>query len=330
MKTLKPTSVFFNFFLLLVVLTSTSCEFSGERSQKRLKKTHLTLMSASSNPFFNNEVVEVVSEGMDFQIANEIPYGWTTFRYKNLSKDTHFFVLEKMPAGKNIENSKKEVIPVFQRGMDLINEGKIEEGYAAFNNLPAWFFKVKIEGGSGLISPGNASETTINLEPGYYVMECYVKMPNGKFHSYYGMLKGLKVSSEKNEQKSPAASVHIAVSSEKGIVFNSSDLKRGKQIIEVEYIDQKPHEHFMGHDIHLVKLDENASFATLNSWMNWANPEGFISPSPPGFTFLGGCQEMDAGKKGYFKVDLKPGNYAFVSEVPNPQEKRMLQTFTVL
>ena len=32
---------------------------------------------------------------------------------------------------------------------------------------------------------------------------------------------------------------------------------------------------------------------------------------------------------GYFSADLEPGNYAFVSEVPNSMSKNMLKTFVV-
>ena len=63
--------------------------------------------------------------------------------------------------------------------------------------------------------------------------------------------------------------------------------------------------------------------------MNWADPKGLITPSPEGFTFLGGVNDMPAGNTGYFEVNLKPGNYAFISEVPNALSKNMLKTFVV-
>jgi len=36
-----------------------------------------------------------------------------------------------------------------------------------------------------------------------------------------------------------------------------------------------------------------------------------------------------SGSVAYFTVDLSPGNYAWVAEVPDPQGKGMLETFTV-
>lgn len=93
--------------------------------------------------------------------------------------------------------------------------------------------------------------------------------------------------------------------------------------------DQKKHENFIWHDLNLVKLEDYASEEALEKWMNWANPKGLISPTPSGLTFLGGVNDMPAGSTGYFEVDLKPGNYAFISEVPNAKSKNLLIPFTV-
>jgi hypothetical protein len=38
---------------------------------------------------------------------------------------------------------------------------------------------------------------------------------------------------------------------------------------------------------------------------------------------------MPEGSHGYFTVDLQPGNYAFIAEVPRPQELGLVLPFTV-
>jgi hypothetical protein len=63
--------------------------------------------------------------------------------------------------------------------------------------------------------------------------------------------------------------------------------------------------------------------------MDWSNPKGLIEPAPKGITFLGGVNNMTEGQKGYFSVNLTPGRYILISEVPNPASKNMLKTFTV-
>jgi hypothetical protein len=213
--------------------------------------------------------------------------------------------------------------------MDLINAGQLDSGYAAFNDLPAWFFEVVFSGGSGLLSSKQTSTTSIHLDPGYYIMECYVKMSNGEFHSVMGMAKEIIVSDELSEVNEPSSDINISLSSTEGISIDK-DIEKGHHVFSVKFIDQIAHEHFLGHDVNLVKLADNANVEELESWMNWSDPKGLISPSPEGVTFLGGVNDMPAGSMGYFEVDLVPGNYALISEVPNSMSKNMLKTFVVL
>jgi len=275
-----------------------------------------------------DHVIEIVTEVMDFQSVDTIPSGWNTFNYINKSNETHFFLLDKYPVGKTLEDAEKEVIPPFQNGMDLINEGNDEEGFAEFNKLPAWFFEVLFSGGSGLVSPKNSSLTTIKLEPGYYIMECYVKMANGTFHNAMGMAKALIVTEEDSGHLPPEASVEMTISSTEGIIINVP-IARGLQTFSIYFKDQITHENFVGHDLNLVKLSDDANLEALESWMNWADPKGLITPAPDGVTFLGGVNDLPEGTTGYFEVNLEPGNYAWISEVPNAASKNMLKTFSV-
>lgn len=275
------------------------------------------------------EPVVVVTENMEFQSVDTIPSGWHTFFYKNKSYENHFFLLDKYPVGKTLKDGETEVMPVFQDAMDLINEGKSEEGFAELSNLPEWYFNVVFTGGTGLISPGKTAQTTLRMEPGYYVMECYVKMANGMFHSTMGMVKSLIVTGDTVETSEPAADVELSVSSTGGITYDD-DILKGEQTFSVFFKDQIAHENFVGHDVHLVKLGDEADLAGLEMWMNWANPGGLQTPAPEGLTFLGGVNDLPAGSKGYFTATLEPGNYAFVSEVPMARGKNMLKTFVVL
>ena len=307
-----------NYFLIIgsYIVLITSCT-SGKKSEE---KTSIQ----------KDNAITIVTETMDFQTVDTIVAGWHTFKYINKSKETHFFLLDKYPEGITIENSEKEVGPVFQKGMDLISEGKGEEAFAEFGKLPAWFSEVVFSGGSGLVSSGQTSETTIYLKPGYYIIECYVKMESGIFHSTMGMTKELIVSADGvNNNVEPAnQDLDISLSSKEGIQF-SDTLKSGKNLIAVHFKDQIVHEHFVGHDINLAKLEENANLTDLEKWMNWADPEGLISPSPEGVKFLGGVNDMPSGSVGYFNVELDPGNYVLISEVPNASKKNMLKTFTI-
>ena len=273
-------------------------------------------------------VIEIITENMDFQMPDTITSGWNTFRYKNLSPQTHFFLVDKYPEGKTSEDAENLVAPLFDSAMKLITEGKTEEGFAEFSNLPEWFSEVVFVGGSGLLSPGKVGETVLNLKPGKYIIECYVKMSNGVFHTSMGMTKDLVVSEIDSGNSELMADIEINISSTDGIVFNDS-ISSGKHTFSVYYKDQTVHENFVGHDINLVKLNENTDLKVLENWMNWADPKGLIEPAPSTITFLGGVNDMPAESRGYFVATLEPGKYALISEVPETIRKNMLKTFVV-
>jgi hypothetical protein len=144
-----------------------------------------------------------------------------------------------------------------------------------------------------------------------------------------GMVKELIVKEKNSNNTPPKPTVNVSISSENGIL-NKEVLSIGKQVFAVKFEDQTVHENFVGHDVNLVKLNDNADIDALEKWMNWADPKGLITPSPEGVTFLGGVNDMPSGGIGYFSINLDPGNYALISEVPNTSEKNMLKLFEVL
>lgn len=74
---------------------------------------------------------------------------------------------------------------------------------------------------------------------------------------------------------------------------------------------------------------EMTHFALVERPTSWdTQPTGLEVPAPA--TFLGGVNEMPVGSTGYLTVDLEPGQYAWIAEVPKPMEKGMLKSFTVL
>ncbi len=312
--------------LMAVFISAFSCK-SDQKDQHlshEVVADQIITVHRPDLPDFGN-LVQVKTTGMNFILPDKIPSGWTTFRYSNESPLTHFLLLDKLPVvdGKQITYDDFKVIgPVFGDAMDLINEGKAEEGFAEFSRLPSWFSEIIFSGGVGIISPGETAQTTVYVEPGTYAIECYIKT-GGKFHP---MTKGLIVEKSAAHEVPPTPTLNLNISRDAGIEMKDQPVA-GLQTIAVHFKDQGPHEHFLGHDIHLVKLEKGSDLEQLNSWMTWTTPEGLNTPAP--VKFLGGTQELPAGNTAYITVDLEPGNYAWVAEVPNPKEKNMLKTFSV-
>ena len=314
MKLIKKSSLLI--FTILMLLALNSC--------KDKKETEILENEKASE----NNYIEVVTKGMDFETVDEIKSGWTTFKYINKSFEPHFFILEKMPDTLGLTTYKKDLFPPFISAFEHFEKGEMEAGMKEFENIPEWFFKVELAGGVGLTSKKTTSKSTIFLEPGTYIMECYVRMPNGLGHVFMGMIKELKVINESNGNKPPKANFKIGISSEQGITFNDS-IKSGNYTFEAKFEDQKQYEHLMGHDVNLVKIENDSLVTDLNNWLNIVDFNAFRSPEPEGLLFLGGVEDLPAGQTGYFEATLEKGNYVLISEIPNAVGRKMIKRFTV-
>lgn len=303
----------------------TSCKYDRKEEKEQPEDTKI---EESSEVRSSNELISIVTNSMEFKTKDRWESGWKTIKYKNNSNETHFILFDKYPEGKTIKDAEREVGPPFQEGMDLINAGEIEKASEAFGKLPEWFQEVEYKGGVGLISAKSTAQSTIYLEPGIYIIECYVKMPNGVFHNTEGMSKQIEVIKADSLKLDLIEDYIIGLDANEGIVFDEV-VSPGERTFKVEFGEQKLHENYVMSDVHLIWVDDGADISKLNSWMNWADPEGLQTPAPEGFKFLGGMQEMNKGGVGYFTVNLKSGNYALIAEVPDPQSKGLLKTFTV-
>lgn len=310
------------YLLLLTLILISSCKSKEKQNDSNEKNLEVEI-----SPLKKGDV-SVTTQSMEFITADTLMSGWNTLIYENKSTEVHFLLMDLYPIGKTIADTKSDVLPPFDEGMKLIMEGDMENAVAAFGKLPEWFQKIQFKGGTGLISPKHTAKSTVYLEPGTYIMECYVKMFNGEWHTSHGMLKEIIVTGDSTTLEPPTPTISLNISSTDGIVLKDS-ITSGKQIIETNFLDQKVYEHFIGHDVNLVRYENNAPLDSLIQWMNWMNPRGLRSPAPEGFTFLGGMNNLPEGAQGFFEVNLIPGNYALISEVPEADKKKLLHTFTI-
>ena len=266
-------------------------------------------------------VVDIVVTGHEIRMPDELPSGWTTFRFHNRSDEVHFGLLDLLPEGITVEDHEAEVAPVFQRGMDLINAGDPGAGFAAFADLPGWYADVVFTGGPGLVSPGETAVTTVHLEPGTYVMECYVKT-GGVFHTTHGMLTGFEVT---DADTGGASAVPARTDSTTGEMAIDGEFRPGRQTVAVHFADQAVHGNVLGHDLHIGRVGPGTDLGELGTWMSWITG---LDGEPP-VEFLGGTHDMPAGSTAYVDVVLTPGEYVLVAEVDDPASKGLLQTIRV-
>jgi hypothetical protein len=276
-------------------------------------------------------VVELRAVGMTFEGPSQIPSGWTTFEFVNASSMIHFAMIDVPPAGITAEIFTNTVGQYFQDAMDGMNAGDQAAVEAAFGKFPDWIGDLGRHGGPGFLSPGRTGRTTVYLEPGRYILECYVKS-DGVFHTTspgegrLGMSMDLTVTDAKSTAPEPKANVTLTVSNA-GIEIADGALEPGSNTIRVDFVEQQQFPSFVGNDVHLMRVDGEDSIRLADAWLDWRTKDGLEDPSP--VTFLGGINDMPAGSHGYFTVDLPPGDYAFIAEIPGPLASGFVLPFTV-
>ncbi|HUP01947.1 MAG TPA: hypothetical protein VM737_10560 [Gemmatimonadota bacterium] len=257
-------------------------------------------------------VVEVTARDFAFEAPAEIPSGWTTIRMRNAGQQEHFLYLYRLPEEVTYERFLEEFMVPFGNVWNAYAAGEIDrsEAEARFGSeLPGWFLtEVTPSGGPALTEPGVTSQATVELEPGTYVMECYVKTPDGRWHTELGMQRRLVVTDDSTGAAPPAADAELTLSNYE--IATSGGLSAGERTIAV-HVEENP-EGFMMHDVNLFRLDGDTSVGEIVAWMDWMDIGQFRAPAP-GHS-LGGVEHMAAGRTGYMTVDLAPGDYAWVSE----------------
>ncbi|MCU7552975.1 hypothetical protein OCL06_00015 [Alteromonas sp. ASW11-19] len=272
----------------------------------------LTSRHALANPQ-HGDVVPIITTEYEIQAPDSLSMGWNTFSFSNKGNQVHFVAMYRLADGKTIEDQLEHVVPVFETLMESLRGGELSKsdiGPFFEQNIPEWGLQMTWVGGVGLLSPGRTSSATFNIQrPGTYLVECYVKAPDGKWHTAMGMLKQIEVGSSPLIKSPPKADYTLTVTNSG--VTGPREIPPGKYTFRIN-IDEDP-DGFMPYDLNLAQLGSTPDLERLYFWMDWTNVGGLRAPAP--VNFLGGLEHMRAGNHGYVTVDLRVGNYLWVSEV---------------
>ncbi len=160
-------------------------------------------------------------------------------------------------------------------------------------------------GGVGAIAPGMESSAVINLPAGEYVILCLVPSPSdGVAHHAKGMIRSLTVDPANGHGNEPSANLTIHL---KDFVFDMPDtLPAGPLSIQVINDGPEPHE------LNILQLAEGK---TMNDVIQFLNGAG----GPPPFVPVGGMNGLDIGLTGYAEINLDPGTYIVICNIPSPK-----------
>jgi hypothetical protein len=236
----------------------------------------------------------------DFSFAAddaEVPAGAVTFRVTNSGAEDHQMMVGRLKPG----------VTADQFSQTYADQGE-----------PVAFGLVEWVGGANGIAPGMTEEATSQLDPGDYVMVCFMRGADGTSHVMKNMVAPLTVVASNVASQPPAAGEVITV---RDYAIEIPTGFRGDGTVSIRNEGTEPHE------VGLLRLADGKEVADAFAW--YATQEG-----PPPFTSAGGIGVVDPATPAWASLHLEPGNYVAVCFVPGPDgaphvAKGMVTPFTV-
>ncbi|HVH09800.1 MAG TPA: hypothetical protein VM736_08385 [Gemmatimonadales bacterium] len=232
-------------------------------------------------------VVTITATDYAFAAPDTIPAGITTLRLINDGREPH------------------------QAGLIEVDSGRTTaEALAAIMKLgppPQWTVFV---GGPDVVLPGDTATATQALEPGRYVLVCFVPSPDGRLHLQKGMFRPVVVKRGSTPQAPFEPPADMTVTLNDYAFALDGRLTAGTRALRVENSGPQVHE------LLILSLRPGKSVADVVGW----DQTGMKGP-PPGRP-LGGIVALAPGRRATFTVTLMPGRYVLACFVPDVLDGR--------
>ena len=243
-------------------------------------------------------VVTIVATDFAFALPETLPAGLTTLRLANAGAEPHHAVLVKLGEGKTIAD--------FQAA-------------AMSPGTPDW---MTFPGSPAAVAPNDTSNATTLLEPGQYVLVCFIPSPDGAPHIAKGMVRTFVVTGDMPAVAAAEPQSDVTVTLSDYAFTFSTPLTAGAHTLRVENA---------GPQLHEIAFGRLAEGKTLADYVAWEKaPQG-----PPPFTPVGGLIGPMKGSHAFTTVTLTPGKYLVVCHVPDEKDQKshtehgMIQEITI-
>jgi hypothetical protein len=227
-------------------------------------------------------VVTVTATDYRFDAPAEVPAGLTAIRLVNKGPSLHHIQLMKLEEGKSLE--------------DLLGAMKGE-------GFPAW---ARPAGGPAPPEVGSTSTSIEALEPGTYVLICFIPAEDGVPHVMKGMFRELKVAGPAGAA-TPEPEADIVVNLVDYDFELSRPITAGKHTIRIENTAPQPHE------IAIVRLNSGKKPTDYTAW-------GMKPVGPAPGSIHGGLSGIMPGAHSFIEVDLPPGEYGLLCFLPDAKD----------
>jgi hypothetical protein len=223
-------------------------------------------------------VPRIEAREYSYVLPAKIEGGVTSIEFANTGKEMHEFALGRLAPGATLAQFRRELTDGDDQapGEDVARD----------------------VGGVPQLSPGRRVTVTRKLEPGTYVLLCYVPGPDGKPHIDYGMLGSFEVAGDSNH--APPKPDAVIVAGDKR--FKVPKLNAGRQTIELRNAATREREFQLG------SPEPGKTLPDVERWFD----EGMRGPAP--IVFPGGIQSIPAGSSVYQELELEAGRTYYLDD----------------
>jgi hypothetical protein len=235
-----------------------------------LAATVLVLAACGGNDPKTN-AVELRGDEYAFVMRETIEGGWTTLEFANTGREFHEFALAKLGGAKTIADVRRYLAdPASQQ-----------------QPPPRW---VQIRAGIPTLDGSEEAALTQELEPGRYVLLCFLDAPDGKSHIEHGMLREFVVEGDAGAE-APSADATLTL----GAALAAPELEAGERTIELRNDDDRPN------SIFLTAFEPGTTEQDLTRWED----DGMRGPAPA--RFLGGAIDVPPHTSVYYTFTFEKG-----------------------
>ena len=235
-----------------------------------LAATMLLLAACGGNDPKTN-AVELRGDEYAFVLPETIEGGWTTLELANTGREPHEFALAKLGAGRTIADVKRY----------------LADPNSQQQPPPRW---VQIRAGIPTLDGGEKAALTQKLDPGRYVLLCFLDAPDGKSHIEHGMLREFVVEGDAGAE-TPEADATLTL----GAALAAPTLEAGERTIELRNENEAPSSVF------LTAFEPGKTEKDLTRWEERGMPG--LAPA----RFLGGAIDVPPHASVYLTFRFERG-----------------------
>ena len=229
--------------------------------------------------------LDVTATEYAFAAPDTIAGGWVSLRLNNAGKEAHQAQLVRINDG--------------------VTPQQLQEAQAGDPTGEKVLGLVTVSGGVNGIAAGVESAAVTELNPGNYLMLCFLPAPDGKTHVEKGMAKPLTVTEPKAEADDPSFEETIVA---RDFTFDLPAISAGERRLRFNNQGPSPHE------ATLYKVSDGKTADDVQAFLG--NPAAATGPPP--FTAAGGAAAVAPNALTFPRLDLTPGNYVVTCFVPDP------------